>query len=243
MRDLCGQFQQIFQGRVGLMGLGNVDYGDDGFGVRLAEELKSEVRSPKSEGRPKDEGRRAGNISREADTVLRDEVIIAGTSPERFIGQVGQEGFDHLIFLDAVEFGGAPGSVVLLDSQEMAARFPQVSTHKISLGLLAKQVEADGRTKAWLLGVQPESVRPGEGLSATVVGTLELLLELLVFCLESGASDSPAVARQERGHSCPLGGRTVFGRTGMSALLWRGTEPECLSLVASAATRTLEVAL
>jgi hydrogenase 3 maturation protease len=88
-------------------------------------------------------------------------------------------GFDHVIFLDAVEFGGAPGSVVLLDSEEMAARFPQVSTHKLSLGLLARQIETNGQAKAWLLGVQPESLRQGEQLSPTVKATLQLLLELM----------------------------------------------------------------
>jgi hypothetical protein len=55
MPDLREQLQQLLEGRVCLMGLGNVDYGDDGFGVRLAEELKSEVRSPKAERRPKRE--------------------------------------------------------------------------------------------------------------------------------------------------------------------------------------------
>jgi hydrogenase maturation protease len=152
MPDLREQLQQCFQGRVCLIGLGNEDYGDDGFGVRLAEQLKAEG---------------------------RDRVIIAGTSPERFIGRVTDECFDHVIFLDAVEFGGAPGSVVLLSTEEMAARFPQISTHKLSLGLLARQLEANGRTKAWLLGVQPESLKLSRALSPTMRAALETLSELL----------------------------------------------------------------
>jgi len=146
MPNLREQLQILLQTRVCLMGLGNVDYGDDGFGVRLAEAL---------------------------------EVMNAGTNPERFIGRVADEGFDHVIFLDAVEFGGAPGSVALLNSDEMAARFPQISTHKISVGLLAKQLESNGRTKAWLLGVQPESLKLGGQLTPTVQATLELLLDLV----------------------------------------------------------------
>ena len=51
-----------------------------------------------------------------------------------------------------MEFGSAPGSVVLLDSDEMAARFPQISTHKISLGLLSKQIEANGQTQGLAAG-------------------------------------------------------------------------------------------
>ncbi|MGO8926640.1 MAG: hydrogenase maturation protease [Limisphaerales bacterium] len=192
MRDLREQLRQLLQGRACLMGVGNVDYGDDGFGVRLAEELKSEVRTPKAERNPKSEGRskelssscsdfglRTSFGLRSSEFGLRRRVIVAGTTPELFIGRVADEGFDHLIFLDAAEFGAVPGSVALLNSDEIAARFPQVSTHKLSLGLLAKQVEANGRTKAWLLGVQPESLKPGQELTPTIQATLELLVELV----------------------------------------------------------------
>jgi len=107
-------------------------------------------------------------------------VIIASTSPEDYLGCCAGGCQDHLVFLDAVEFGGKPGSVVLLNSGEMVSRFPQISTHKLSLGLLAKCVEANGATKAWLLGVQPESLRPGRCLSAAVQNTLAALEELLL---------------------------------------------------------------
>jgi hydrogenase 3 maturation protease len=195
MPDIREQLQQLLEGRVCLMGLGNVDYGDDGFGVRLAEELKSEVRSPKAERRPKSEGRSEGLGSSCSDFAHRVQVMIAGTTPERWIGQVADEGFDRLIFLDAVEFGGSPGSVVLLNSDKMAARFPQISTHKLSLGLLAKQIEANGRTKAWLLGVQPESLRLSEELTPTVRATLELLLDLLAGCLRTTCLGGRASSR------------------------------------------------
>jgi hydrogenase maturation protease len=184
MPDLRDQLQQLLQGRVCIMGLGNVDHGDDGFGVRLAEELKGEGARPASNiQHPTSKGLRLGTPwmldvgcwMLDVETLI----IIAGTTPDRWIGQMAEADFDHLVFLDAVEFGGNPGSTVLLDAGEMVARFPQVSTHKISLGLLAKQVEASGRTKAWLLGVQPASLKTGEGLSPAVQATLDLLYELL----------------------------------------------------------------
>jgi hydrogenase maturation protease len=134
------------------MGIGNVDYGDDGFGVYLAQRLDAE-------GVP--------------------EVVVAGNTPERFIGRIADEGYDAVVFLDAVEFGGAPGSAVLLNSDEMATRFPQVSTHKISVGLLSKWVESNGVTKARLLGVQPESLRAGAQLTTTMQTTLDALANLL----------------------------------------------------------------
>jgi hydrogenase maturation protease len=197
MPDLREQLQQLFQARVCLMGLGNVAYGDDGFGVRLAEALIGSASTPGT----------------------RSRVIIAGTTPEWLIGRVADRECDHLIFLDAVEFGGAPGSVVLLNSDELAARFPQISTHKLSLGLLAKRAESNGRTKAWLLGVQPESLRPGENLTTTVAATLELLLNLLRTCLDDS-------------------------RRGNEALMLRGSwpnPPPYSSLVTSAATPAMEV--
>jgi hydrogenase maturation protease len=174
MPDLREQLRQCFQGRACLMGLGNVLYGDDGFGVRLVEALaESEGRSAKR-GEP---GQGAG-----AGTSLSDcgpQYVIAGTAPERFIGGAAGVACDHLVFVDAVDFGGVPGSAVLLDSEQISARYPQISTHKISLGLLAKWAEAHGTTKAWLLGVQPESLKQGAELTPAVSSTLELLLALV----------------------------------------------------------------
>lgn len=153
MLDLREQLEQSLQGRTCLLGVGNVDYGDDGFGVCLAEELIAA-------GLP--------------------NVVIAGTNPDRAVGRLVSKEFAHIVFLDAVEFGDASGSLVFLNAEQMVARFPQVSTHKISLGLLAKWVEASRTTKAWLLGVQPESVKPGPQLTVTVRKTLAAVSELLL---------------------------------------------------------------
>lgn len=151
--DLREELEHTLQGRVCLMGVGNPEYGDDAFGVRLAEELLK---------------------------VGVPDVIVAGSSPESWVGFAADKEFDHLVFLDAVELAAAPGSVVFLDSQEITARYPQISTHKISLGVLANVVESSGFTRAWLLGVQPASLKEGQDLTPTVRRTLGVLLELLL---------------------------------------------------------------
>ncbi len=209
MPDLREQLHHCFQGRVCLVGVGNVDWGDDGFGVRLAEALgKSELRNSKSETNPNVEIRNHHTDADVSDCGFRDcfglrisdfgfaSVIVAGTTPERVIGRLAEAGFDHLVFLDAVEFGAAPGSVTFLNAEAIAARFPQVSTHKLSLGLLAKMVEADGLTKVWLLGVQPESLKAGEGLTPAVQRTLEVLRDLLAE-MPAGGWDHGASAAPE----------------------------------------------
>ena len=174
MPNLREQLRQCLTGSFCLMGIGNPDYGDDGFGVRLAEKLEEEGM--------------AG-------------VIIAGTDPERYIGKVADSGCDNLLFLDAVDFGGAPGSVILLNSGEIAARFPQVSTHKISLGLMAKWVEDSGRTNASLLGVQPESLKTSAELTPTMQTTLEALRELICGLRHEGNKDFTASSHDNQ--ECP----------------------------------------
>jgi hydrogenase 3 maturation protease len=171
MPDLREQLEQCLRGRVCLMGLGNEERGDDGFGVRLAEALGGArmATSPMHRSFPET-----------ADGDLHSpSVVVAGLEPEHFIGSVADEEFDHVIFMDAVDFGGAPGSAVLLDSKHMVSRFPQVSTHKISLGTLAAWSEMNGRTKAWLLGVQPASLQPSNSLTPSIQATFNILVEML----------------------------------------------------------------
>ncbi len=153
MSDLRQQLSTELHGRVCWVGLGNTDYNDDGFGVRLAECLAQA-------GMP--------------------NVIIAGKSPDRYMSQIAGGAFAHVVFLDSVDFGGASGSTIFVNAKEIVSRFPQVSTHKISLGLLTKWIEASGRTNAWLLGVQPRSIAHGGHLTPAVETTLAALYELLI---------------------------------------------------------------
>lgn len=153
MSDLRQLLEACLQGRVCLIGLGNPDYGDDGFGVRLAEAL---------------------------DEAGLPDVVVAESSPEKFIGEITASWFDSVVFLDAVEMDAAPGSVVLLTSAEITSRFAQISTHKLSLSLLAEWVEFGGNSKAWLLGVQPKSMTAGLQLSDEVHRSLEAVKELIL---------------------------------------------------------------
>jgi hydrogenase 3 maturation protease len=143
------------------MGIGNPDGGDDSLGVRLAERLL------------------AAGVA---------DVLIAGNRPEMLPASQLGENVEHVVFIDAVDFGAAAGSVVMLDSGQVQARYPQISTHRLSLGLLAKLAEANGRTRAWLLGVQPRSLRPGEKMSPEVSATLLILEKLLKRHLLAGVA-------------------------------------------------------
>lgn len=178
MNDLRQPLLDLLHGRVCVVGVGNVELGDDGVGVRLAETVqKSEVRNPRSEGTPNLRIRSAATRRDRARSEM--EVLVAHTSPERYLSHLTDGGFDNVLFLDAVECGVEPGATVLLASAEMATRFPQVSTHKLSLGLLARMIEANGRTRCWLLGIQPAALQPAARLSSEVEASRQWLAEAL----------------------------------------------------------------
>jgi hydrogenase maturation protease len=133
------------------VGVGNAALGDDGFGVRLAEALQRD-------GHP--------------------HVLSAGTAPERWMETMAGGGFGHVVFLDAVDGPGEPGTAFFLDAEGIESRYPQVSTHRISLGTLARMVAARG-PRVWMLGVKPASLGPGTRLSGPVRRSLGLLRNLL----------------------------------------------------------------
>lgn len=164
MAGLQEQLQELVARRVAWVGVGNTDLGDDGLGVRLAEMLRD-----------------AGCAN----------VILARTTPEHCLRAVEETGRKDLVFLDATDFGGDPGSVALFDRDEIISRHPQVSTHKLSLGLLATLWEADAGRRVRLLAVQPGRLTPERGISATVQETLDVLTRLLV---DLGAAQPVATA-------------------------------------------------
>jgi hydrogenase maturation protease len=160
MRNLRDDLRRCLTGRVCLVGIGNPDRGDDAFGLRLAEAMRDL-------GHP--------------------DVVLAERVPERWTERLARGGFQAVVFLDTVQMNAAPGDVVFLESAQIAARYPQLSTHKLSLGTLAALIEVEGPTRVFLLGVQPQSLDYGAELSVPVRMTLEILRDLLAESLPTRA--------------------------------------------------------
>ncbi len=152
MADLRAQLEAWRGRRLWVLGAGNPEHGDDGFGVRLAEELH----------------RREGQALRAVDV---------GVAPERWVGVAVQGGCEELVFADAVDFGAGPGALLLAGTDDLRSRRVGTPTHRVPLAVLAQYAEGLG-AKAWLLGVQPASLAPGAGLSPEVSRTLEALVEV-----------------------------------------------------------------
>lgn len=152
-KDLQTTLNETLVGRTAFIGIGNVGFSDDGFGVRLAEELSFAGLS---------------------------NILVTYTVPENYMVTLAHGRFDNVVFLDSVDMGAEPGSVIFFDACEIKNHFPQVSTHKLSLGMLARLIEAESPTRVWLLGTQPESIKQGMGLSRPVETTLNLLKILVL---------------------------------------------------------------
>lgn len=148
-----------------VVGIGNPEWGDDGFGVVLAESLKNDG--------------------------CRD-VIVAGPTPESHLGRLREGKYKNVLFLDALDFPGEPGSVIFLNAGQIRSRFPQISTHKISLGTLAAVIETDLGARVWCLGVKPASLGHGPRLSRPVEAVSRTLKDLLMDVFPPAGGTSPA---------------------------------------------------
>jgi hydrogenase maturation protease len=163
MEDLRQQLAASLPGRLAIVGLGNLDHGDDGLGLHLLELLADW----------------ANQARRDGDSVT---LVPAGTLLERRLHELTGSRFDRVLFVDAVELRALAGSAALLDRSTLKSMLPQISTHRISLSMAAELIEAGGTTRVTLLGVQPGSLRPGRELTAQVRETVELLSEWIIGC-------------------------------------------------------------
>lgn len=135
-----------------LIGMGNLDRADDGFGIELARRLK--VHFP--------------------DQVFSEqEKSVEGI----VLDLLGCERFDVFLFIDATDFGGEPGEVQFFSAEDAERFVPAFSTHKVPITLLMEMVRQHGK-KSFLLGLQPESLELFGEMSQTATDMLDYLEEI-----------------------------------------------------------------
>jgi len=136
-----------------VLGVGNLLMSDEGVGVRAAELLRDRV----------------------PDGVL---VIEAGSLGPELLPDV--EAASHLLVLDCVDAGRAPGTVVRIEGARLPPRgSPPPSAHEFSLAdlLALASIHASAPDDVVLLGVQPARIAPGLELSAEVERALSRIAE------------------------------------------------------------------
>jgi len=133
--------------------------GDDGVGVRVVEALRRE--------------------GCECDVDLVD----GGTLGLDLLFAI--ERYGRAILVDAADMGAPPGTVRKLATDELAEAAPAGDAHGVSVADALELAQATGAcpSDVVLIGIQPEQIRPSQGLSrsvedaiAVVVGRVRQLL-------------------------------------------------------------------
>lgn len=170
------QLERVLAGAVAIVGVGNRGRGDDGAGPALIDKLQGRTGAP---------------------------LVEAEEVPESYLGEIVACEADTVLLVDAVDFGGRPGEVGLFSREDLPGR-PTFSTHRVPLRLVMEYLEAESGARVLLLGVQPQLLCFGRGLSAPVQGAVEALADALADLLGTEAAGAfratPCVAAaKERG--------------------------------------------
>lgn len=136
-----------------VIGLGNPLMGDDGVGLVVLDQLAAQSFAPPV------------------------EFVDGGTWGLALLPDVERAG--ALLLLDAVNGDGAPGTVYVLDSQNIP-RFlaAKVSPHQVDVRELLALAELRGAlpTELRVVGIQPAAVDYGDGLSPVVSASVDRMV-------------------------------------------------------------------
>jgi hydrogenase 3 maturation protease len=150
--------KRVLSGRVCILGVGNRHRRDDGVGSLIAERLAT--RHPAL-------------------------TIDAGAVPENYLEKVARSCPDTVLIIDAVDFGGCPGEIRLLDPDTIATS--GISSHALSLRMTAQYLEARTQAGLVLLAIQPADIGTGTELSDEVCQAIKTAEQTLSAALEQHA--------------------------------------------------------
>jgi hydrogenase 3 maturation protease len=148
MKKVVARLEEFLKGakRVVVVGVGNEMRGDDGAGVALARKLKK---------------------------IKKLTAIEGGVAPENITIKIKRLKPSHLIFVDAADFGGKPGEVIVADPSAIIGK--TVSTHTLPLSLMAEYLKHETGARILVLGIQPEHAIFGCEMSQPVKKAVEKL--------------------------------------------------------------------
>ena len=153
-----------------ILGLGNLLYGDEGFGVRLAQHLYAHWDFPPG-------------VS----------VVDGGTQGQTLLTFV--EEADSLLVLDAVDFGLEPGELTLREEVPAYVTAQKVGPHQNSFSEVLALAELKDclPEEIRLIGAQPLDMTYGNTLSPLLLSRLDTLVDMALLQLQAwGVPGRPA---------------------------------------------------
>jgi hydrogenase maturation protease len=155
-----------------VLGIGNVLWGDEGFGPKVVERL------------------------RQRHAVAAGIELVDGGTQGLYLLPLIQDSL-RLVVFDAVDFGKKPGSIVVLRNEEIPAYFGQrpLSLHQTAFTdvLAAASLTGAMPESITLIGVQLENIEEwGGSLSPAVADAIDSAIEIGLRELESWKEESYA---------------------------------------------------
>lgn len=165
--------------RVLVAGIGNIFFGDDGFGVEVARRLAG---APPPDARVADFGIRALHLAYEL-----------------------LEPLDLFVAVDCMPRGGAPGTLYVIEAEtDGAAAAAVADAHGMNLPVVFAAVrELGGRMpRTLVIGCEPASTEPALGLSPAVAAAIPAATELVREVVARGSGDD-RIALPPHPHEAP----------------------------------------
>ena len=139
--------------RVAILGIGNDLRTDDGIGPFVVD-----------------------NLQTNNDRVLLEDV---GSVPEAFTRKISEFGADRVILIDAADMRKPVGHIELVTKDRIGGI--AISTHSMPLSLLMEYLEQQTDADTILIGIQPQNIQFGEGMTPE----LEVIGKKLISMIDS----------------------------------------------------------
>ena len=161
LESLADFLHPRFPGQVVILGVGNRLRRDDRAGIDFITKLKEKWCSNKSP----------------ANFEKKRLLVEAGEFPEDWFIRILDLKPEVVIVVDAVDIQADPGSVAILDAEDLPESLC-FSTHRLPLKSLLKLWGENG-SKTMVIAIQPEDIDFGEGLSPRVEMSINNLINLM----------------------------------------------------------------
>jgi len=105
-------------------------------------------------------------------------VLDCASHPENYIDEIVELNPGKITIIDAADFGGDSGDIRIIEKEQIPET--SLSTHLISLKVIASILEDDTKAEVKFLGIQPKSVSLGEELSSEVKEAADRLIKIIL---------------------------------------------------------------
>jgi len=138
--------------KIAILGVGSSLRSDDAAGLLVAEELKK-IRNPKL------------------------KVFFGSTAPENLTGEIIKYEPSHIIIIDSVDMDQKPGSILLVNPQEVdgISFYSHMLPIKMTIDYLLESIKCE----IIIIGIQPKSLEFGEAVSEEIKKSIKQITDVL----------------------------------------------------------------